>query len=398
MEKPLSPGTFGNLTPEEEGKLQEAWVHLFRLAGVDNLNGAGALDSTPDRTSIFHRELTDISPDHFNRILWSTFIAEHPDVMLLRFLRARKWDVEQAVTMFVSDLDWRYVVRVDDDIVRHGESVALRSAPSVEDKAFMMQYRSGKSYVRGMDREGRLVYVIRVRLHDPKKQSSQAMEAYTLHNIESIRLLAQYPQDKACLVFDMTGFGFRNMDFHVVKFLCEVFEARYPESLGVVLIHNAPYIFGGIWKIIKPWIDPVIAAKIHFTSGNADIQRFIAKDNLQTRYGGQDEWEYQYIEPSVGEDNKTKDEEKKAKIQDERKELAQEFERETVSWVALDPTSTEAEEVAARRSEISKQLSANFWQLDPYRRARTYYQRAGVIDDKGMVDLQAAGSEETATK
>jgi hypothetical protein len=46
-------------------------------------------------------------------------------------------------------------------------------------------------------------------------------------------------------VFDLTGFGLGNMDFHVVKFIVQVFEARYPETLGAVLVHNAPFVFWG---------------------------------------------------------------------------------------------------------------------------------------------------------
>jgi hypothetical protein len=32
-------------------------------------------------------------------------------------------------------------------------------------------------------------------------------------------------------------------DYHPVKFMIKCFEANYPESLGVVLIHKAPWIF-----------------------------------------------------------------------------------------------------------------------------------------------------------
>jgi hypothetical protein len=78
------------------------------------------------------------------------------------------------------------------------------------------------------------------------------MEAYVLHNIESLRIGAREPDDKACLLFDMTGFGMRNMDFHLTRFIVEVFEARYPETLGRVLVHNAPFVFWGESHYILP--------------------------------------------------------------------------------------------------------------------------------------------------
>lgn len=30
-----------------------------------------------------------------------------------------------------------------------------------------------------------------------------------------------------------------------MKFLIDCFQANYPESLGVMLIHNAPWVFSG---------------------------------------------------------------------------------------------------------------------------------------------------------
>lgn len=34
-----------------------------------------------------------------------------------------------------------------------------------------------------------------------------------------------------------------NMDYSPVKFMIKCFEANYPESLGVVLVHKSPWIF-----------------------------------------------------------------------------------------------------------------------------------------------------------
>ena len=43
----------------------------------------------------------------------------------------------------------------------------------------------------------------------------------------------------------MTGFSLANMDYTPLKFIIQCFEANYPESLGVVLVHNAPWVFKG---------------------------------------------------------------------------------------------------------------------------------------------------------
>lgn len=43
----------------------------------------------------------------------------------------------------------------------------------------------------------------------------------------------------------MTNFSMANMDYTPVKFMIKCFEANYPESLGTVLVHKAPWIFQG---------------------------------------------------------------------------------------------------------------------------------------------------------
>ena len=52
------------------------------------------------------------------------------------------------------------------------------------------------------------------------------------------------------IVFDMTGFSMANMDYAPVKFMVKCFEANYPECLGAVLVHKAPWIFQGMFFLL----------------------------------------------------------------------------------------------------------------------------------------------------
>ncbi|RFN48458.1 hypothetical protein FIE12Z_7267 [Fusarium flagelliforme] len=356
MSTSSEPGTRGNLTVEQKRSLQEAWVHLLRRSGGQNVS-----HDAPEKTGDFHHHLKNKSPEHFSHSLWETFLADHPDTTILRFLRARDFDVVKAVEMFVSSINWREERQVQKTIIAGGEAVGLRTNLTTDDEAFMAQYRSGKSYVRGTDKDDHPVYVIRVRYHDPHKQTAEAMETYVLHNIETLRMMAREPNDKVCLIFDLTSFGLRNMDFHVIKFLIDVLETRYPETLGVVLVHNAPFVFWGVWTVIKHWLDPVVASKIHFTNGTKGLLKFIPKSNLQKSYGGEDPWEYKYVDPVPGENERMQSEEKKTKIQLERQELIDQFTQMTTEWIA----SKGDAEVGARRDELAQLLQLNYWKLDP---------------------------------
>lgn len=54
----------------------------------------------------------------------------------------------------------------------------------------------------------------------------------------------------------MTGFSMANMDYAPVKFMVKCFEANYPECLGAVLVHKAPWIFQGMFFFLASPLPP----------------------------------------------------------------------------------------------------------------------------------------------
>lgn len=145
--------------------------------------------------------LLAMSPGEMIFTLLKLVKQEHPDTLLLRFLRARKWDVPKAFGMMANAILWRQKMQVDDDIVPKGELHAweqsrnkkLSAAEQKQGKDFISQLEMGKSYLHGLDREGRPVNVVRVRLHKPGAQSEEALERYIVHVIESTRILVAPP-------------------------------------------------------------------------------------------------------------------------------------------------------------------------------------------------------------
>ena len=184
----------------------------------------------------------------------------------------------------------------------------------------------------------------------------------------------------------MTHFTMANMDYAPVKFMIKVFEANYPESLGAILVHKAPWIFQGIWKIIKGWLDPVVAGKVHFTSDIKDLSEFIPKSQILKELGGEEDWEYHYVEPIEGENEKLKDETSRQKFQEERQTHVQEYQQKTFEWIAAG-TGEGSEKIRSERDAIARQLYANYWQLDPFVRARTLYDRVGMIEPDGKINF-----------
>ena len=186
-----------------------------------------------------------------------------------------------------------------------------------------------------------------------------------------------------------------NMDYTPVKFMIKIFEANYPESLGAVLVHKSPWLFQGIWKIIKGWLDPVVAAKVHFTGSVEDLEEFIPRKQIIKELGGEEDWEYKFIEPVEGEDEMMKDHETKQKLLDERNGDVQEYQKKTFEWIS----SEDGQKVKEQRDELARKLNENYWRLDPYVRARTLYDRVGMIEKGGKINFypvhnKPAGSDQ----
>ncbi|TKA71963.1 hypothetical protein B0A49_09940, partial [Cryomyces minteri] len=292
MPTEIPPGRPGSLTPDQEAKLKEFWQATLRVFGVlHEPNGSISGTSTPrtahtssadlkdegsgkkkksrlhlfgkkhhdsegdadspaisededkhGQTKEFHKALASQTPEALRAAFWSMVKHDHPDGLLLRFLRARKWDIQNALVMLVSTMHWRSEdMHVDDDIVKRGEEGSLEDAKSSaaatrkEGEDFMSQIRMGKSFLHGVDKDGRPMCFVRVRLHKQGEQSEASLERFTVYTIETARMMLRPPVDTATIVFDMTGFSMANMDYTPVKFMIKCFEANYPESLGSVL-------------------------------------------------------------------------------------------------------------------------------------------------------------------
>jgi len=248
----IAQGHLGNLTPEQEQKLRQLWNAFFKVCGIADDSGSsvgsataetsskapsvkesespqkkrfslfrwggnesaessnGSRDATPDdndkygQTKDYHKTLKNNSPDSIRQTIWSMVKHDHPDALLLRFLRARKWDVEKALVMLISAMNWRHSqMNLDDDIMKNGEGGAIEDEKNGSASAkklgsdFMAQLRMGKSFLHGTDKEGRPICVVRVRLHRPGEQSLESLERYTVFIIETARLVLEPPVDTA---------------------------------------------------------------------------------------------------------------------------------------------------------------------------------------------------------
>jgi hypothetical protein len=145
----------------------------------------------------------------------------------------------------------------------------------------------------------------------------------------------------------------------------------------------------GIWKIIKGWLDPVVAAKVNFTNSVEDLEQFIPRDRLLKELGGDEDYEYEYIEPEPNENDTMKDTAKRDEVLAKFKTLHKELQDATKAWVVAASKGDQetVDSSKAKREELIEKTGKTYWEADPYVRARSFYDRIGVLKGNGKVDF-----------
>ncbi|KAL2824427.1 CRAL-TRIO domain-containing protein [Aspergillus cavernicola] len=322
---------------------------------------------------------------------------EHPDAYLLRYLRVSKWDVHKSLVHLLNSIVWRLKeMQVDNVLLPRGELYAaehernaLNPFKADDARGFISQIRVGKSFVHGVDKMNRPIVVVRMRLHHPGEQSEDSINQFVTQINETVRLLISPPVETSIVLLDMTGFSLANMEYAPARFMIRCWETYYPESLGALLIHNAPRVFNGVWKIIKPWMDPSLAEKVVFTRTVEDLEKYIDREQIIAELGGNEDWEYEYQEPEPDENGAMEDYAARDTLLADRQSISEDFLTATSRWIsaARGDDRMELDEITAHRDSIIEQIRVNYWDLDPYVRARNWLDRTGVIQEGGWIEM-----------
>lgn len=401
----VSPGEgrLSTLTFDQEQKLKDMWSHFLNYCGalppelkstVSNLKqhpscqekkkrgffgfGKGSSENSSglSEEDIFREAVHDLPGDQVLKVALSMVRCDNPDSLLLRFLRARKWVVKDALKMMGDTFYWRSEVGHPEELLRKGEWGALQE----KNDGFILQFEACKGWIYGYDVAGRPLVHVHPDRHDPNAQDIKAVQEFTVFLIESARLCLKDPVDTACVFFDLSKFGISNMDYGAVKFLISCFEGYYPECLGCLVIHKAPWIFSRIWSIIKNWMDPVVASKITFTRTPEELARFIPLQFIEKEHGGTSDFEYKYIRPVPEDSIKTQDKEALDQYQRQFEELSGKFIDATIEWIRSNDKESN-ERTQKLKNQISDEMIDLYWKYDENLRSRSILDKNGVLDD-----------------
>lgn len=190
------------------------------------------------------------------------------DQHVLRFLRARDFNMDKAREFLCQSLTWRKQHQVDFLL------------DTWERPQLLQDYYTGGWHHH--DREGRPLYILRLGQMDTKGLVRALGEEGLLRQVLSIneeglrrceentRVFGRPISCWTCLV-DLEGLNMRHLWRPGVKALLriiEVVEANYPETLGRLLILRAPRVFPVLWTLVSPLIDENTRKKFLVYAGN----------------------------------------------------------------------------------------------------------------------------------
>ena len=225
--------------------------------------------------------------------------AESEEIFLLRFLRARKFQVDKSWEMLRKHLEWRRIERIDAMSAQVGADVLGVPVERLWDHL--------PTWTQGFDRHGGPViykdwgsFNVSRALIELNIPVENLVRYHIWQNEQAAKLLGHQsielgrPVTKFSCVFEAKGWhpGLASrIAMAFLKGIAIADQNHFPERLRCVVVVNAPAVIAFVWRVVSSWLDPVTRDKVRILAAPESnwrpvLNELIDDDNLPECFGG----------------------------------------------------------------------------------------------------------------
>lgn len=200
------------------------------------------------------------------------------DSFLLRFLRARDFDVDLAWRLLKNYFKWR--------------AECPEISADLHPRSILGLLKAGYlGVLRARDSTGSKVLIYRIAYWDPKVYTAYDVFRVSLITSELIVQEVETQRNGIKAVFDLEGWQFSHalqISPSVAKKIAAVLTDSFPLKVRAIHLINEPIIFHAVFSMIKPFLTEKIKERIHLHGHNKTslLQHF--PDILPLEYGGEE--------------------------------------------------------------------------------------------------------------
>ncbi|KAK9915876.1 hypothetical protein WJX75_005565 [Coccomyxa subellipsoidea] len=197
--------------------------------------------------------------------------------LLLRFLRAEKYNVPKAEKRLREHAAWRK---------------AFFPKGRIREEEIKNELAAQKVFVQGCDNAGRGIILLLAARHSKTTRDLDETKRFICYCLEQQCQLHDpqlNPDGKGVGIFDMRGITMDCLDAGALRAVFDLLQNHYPERLGVLYMYEAPTIFWALWQAVSPFIDPETKKKVTFVYGSSAAKEFktiISPEVLPKELGG----------------------------------------------------------------------------------------------------------------
>ncbi|KAF2278491.1 uncharacterized protein EI97DRAFT_358910, partial [Westerdykella ornata] len=212
---------------------------------------------------------------------------------LLRFLRARKFNVQLSKQMFIDFQKWRK------EFAGVGVEELVRTF-EYKEKPQVFEYYP--QYYHKTDKDGRPVYIEKLGNVDLTALGKITTQERMIQNLvceyekmadprlPACSRKAGYLLETSCTITDLKGVGIAKATsvYGYLGQISAISQNYYPERLGKLYVINAPWGFSTVFSVVKRFLDPVTVNKIHILGSGYEKELLaqIPAENLPKEFGG----------------------------------------------------------------------------------------------------------------